>query len=333
MNGVGRRRAVRDVARLLIVFLNGRPMTHGRALRLYLLLAFGLGYFWQLVIFFTGRTDSPVFPFVMMAPAASAIVTRLVAREGFRGVGWGLRRWQYGLPALLVPLMVVAGVAVLLVGLGWATPAGRHFVFHDGGVDIRKVGLAFGTHTQGIRFFAVNLVVSLFGVSLVGSVFTLGEEFGWQGYLLPKLLERFNLTGGLMLLGVIWGYWHLPLVLMGYNVPAHPVLGALLLMPLGTIGLGIFQGWLYLRSRCIWMPTLAHASTNTVAGLLFTELIVRGDEIWRQLAWIAAWGCVAACCLVSLNRKSPVRASAAACTDWRPAARAVTSPGLRCISR
>jgi len=140
---------------------------------------------------------------------------------------------------------------------------------------------------------------------IIGSVFTFGEEFAWQGYLQQKLLRKFGLNWGLILLGIIWGYWHLPIILMGYNFPNHPVLGALLLMPISTIFMGIFEGWLNLRSKNIWMPALAHAAINLFAGLLF-EMIMHQDELFRQLMWLAVWGIVAALCLVSLNRKKPI---------------------------
>lgn len=140
---------------------------------------------------------------------------------------------------------------------------------------------------------------------VVGSVFSLGEEFGWRGYLQEKLLRKYGLNWGFIILGAIWGYWHLPIILMGYNFPSQPVLGALLLMPLGTIFLGMFLGWIYLRSRSIWMPVLAHTSINLFSGLLYGMTMYQ-EELYRQLIWIAAWGIVAVLCLINLNKNKPI---------------------------
>ncbi|UCG91554.1 MAG: CPBP family intramembrane metalloprotease [candidate division WOR-3 bacterium] len=93
---------------------------------------------------------------------------------------------------------------------------------------------------------------------------------------------------------------------MGYNFPNQPVLGALLLMPISTIFMGIFLGWLYLRSRSIWIPALAHATMNLSGTLLLTEVVMHQDQLFRQLMFIAAWGIVAALCLISLNRTKPI---------------------------
>jgi membrane protease YdiL (CAAX protease family) len=92
---------------------------------------------------------------------------------------------------------------------------------------------------------------------------------------------------------------------MGYNFPSQPVLGGLLLMPFGTIFLGIFLGWIYLRSKSIWMPTLAHASLNLFSGFLY-GMTMEYTELSRQLLWIPAWGVVATFCLINLYRNKPI---------------------------
>jgi len=271
----------------------------------YLCVVFLLSYAWQLVIWLTGGIGSGLFPVLMLFPGVVAIGFRLHAREGFRDVGWGLSRWWYAAPALLTPAAVILAVGALLLAVDLAAPSQRLFAFADGMIEIRQVPFALGNHRQGIGFFAVNFVLSLFLQSCLGGVVTIGEEFGWRGYVQEKLLRRFGLHAGLLLLGVIWGLWHLPIGLMGWNFPDRPVLGALLLTPLSTVFIGVYLGWLYLRSRSIWMPTLAHAALNLSASVLFTEIEMRGDTLPLQLLWIAAWGFVSVVCLVSLDRTMP----------------------------
>ena len=125
------------------------------------------------------------------------------------------------------------------------------------------------------------------------------------GRLLQKLLKKFGLNRGLVILGGIWGFWHLPIILMGYNFPNHPILGALFLMPLNTIFIGIFQAWLYLKSKSIWTPMLAHAAANLTAPILFSGMVMNQDELIRQLIWIAVWGILSMICLLSLNKNRP----------------------------
>jgi len=269
----------------------------------YLIVLFASSYLWQYFIFLTGGVESKFVPILMFFPAIVTIVFRLITKEGFRKIGWGLGKWWYVIPAIFVPLAFTWVIVYILDALNWATLT--VFTFNNGMVDSR-VPLVLGNHIQSIPFFALNLAISFIVICLISSIFAFGEEFGWRGHLQEKFLRKFGLNRGLIILGIIWGYWHLPLILMGYNFPNYPVLGALVLMPISTIFAGIFEGWIYLRSRSIWMPVLVHASGNTAAGILFGGMIMHQNELLLQLMWLAAWGIVAALCLISLNRDKPI---------------------------
>ena len=66
------------------------------------------------------------------------------------------------------------------------------------------------------------------------------------------------------------------------------------------------MGWLYLRSKSIWMPTLAHAAWNLCASLLLNEMIMLRDDLYLQLTILAAWAVIMGICLLSLNIRKPV---------------------------
>ena len=83
----------------------------------------------------------------------------------------------------------------------------------------------------------------------LGLILGFGEEYGWRGYLQNELFQLGRIRG-VLLVGVIWGAWHWPLILMGYNYPGYPLLG-LLLMALYTTGLAVVLGYAVLRSGSI----------------------------------------------------------------------------------
>lgn len=272
----------------------------------YLAIVFALSYLWQLAIYHTGGIESPLFSFLMWIPGLIAVAFILIKKEGFRKIGWGLKNWQYIFPAIFIPLIVAISIVLLMEALHWATFSGKLFTFKDGMVEISNIKLILGNQSQNIPFFILNFLLSHAIFLVVGSIITLGEELGWRGYLQEKMLRKFGLNMGLIILGIIWGYWHLPIILMGFNFPNLPILGALLFMPLGTIFLAIFMGWLYLRTRSIWIPALAHASANLFSQLIFLFMTMHQDELFRQLIWIAAWGITAILCLINLNRNKPI---------------------------
>jgi membrane protease YdiL (CAAX protease family) len=271
----------------------------------YTLVVMIVSYIWQIIIYYKGGLDSVLIPLLMFIPGIVAMIFRIKTKEGLRNVGWGLRKWWYVIPAIFTPIIVVLGTTILLVTMNVATLPDKFFIFKDGMVEITRIGLILGNHTQGISFFIFNFVFSHIVFLLIGSIITLGEEFGWRGYLQEKLLRKYGLNWGFILLGGVWGFWHLPIVLMGWTFPNHPILGAFLLMPISTVFFGIFEGWLYLRSGSIWMPALAHASINLFSGFLFM-MNMSQDVLFAKSMFLIGWGVVAVYCLVSLNRNKPV---------------------------
>jgi len=260
-------------------------------------------FLWQWLIYATGGVDSKLFPFLMFFPTIVAITFIIINKESFKTIGWGLRKWWYLFPAFFVPVMVTLLTILLLTCFHWASWSNEIFSFKDGFVDVNKVKLILGKQTQTISFFILNLGLTILLQSIPGSILTLGEEIGWRGYLQKKLTEKFGIVSGLILLGLIWGYWHLPIILMGWNFPSQPVLGALFLMPLGTVGMGLFFGYLYIKTNSIWMPTLAHTSLNLSAGLLYAGMTSNSDRVIIPLVFIGVWAVTGASCLLLLRRR------------------------------
>jgi membrane protease YdiL (CAAX protease family) len=138
--------------------------------------------------------------------------------------------------------------------------------------------------------------ISSVAAPLINTLLALGEELGWRGLLLPELLPL-GQRRAILLSGVIWGFWHAPVILQGHNYPSQPVLGVFL-MVVFTVLAGAFFGWLYLRTRSPWAPALAHGSLNAIAGLPLLFLtgvdITLGGTLasligWIPLALFVAW--------------------------------------------
>jgi membrane protease YdiL (CAAX protease family) len=96
------------------------------------------------------------------------------------------------------------------------------------------------------------------------------EEFGWRGYVLEPLLKRFSTLRGSILLGFVWGVWHLPLFFM----PAtwHGKMGfqlaGLWTFILLSVGLSLTMTWVYKNTnRSILAGMLLHFTSNFTAQL------------------------------------------------------------------
>jgi len=113
----------------------------------------------------------------------------------------------------------------------------------------------------------------------------MGEEIGWRGYLQEKLINAFGGLKGLVVLGLIWGIWHLPLSLQGYNLPNNPILETLVTTPLMCVSLSIMIGYYGLNSKSIFIGLLLHTSNNHFGGT-FLYLTETYNEVNHAIVFV-----------------------------------------------
>jgi uncharacterized protein len=176
----------------------------------------------------------------MPALAALGCAALMYGRSGVRDLGrrlllWRVRWWWYAV-VLVGPLafaVAVAGIAVLL-GKPWSA--------------VRPVALTLSVPA----LLATMLVLALTD--------GLGEELGWRGYLLPRLLARYQAVTASLILGVIWWLWHLPLVWTAGAAIEGRQLWLLLadLLAKSLIFTYVFLG----TGGSVLIAILLHASTN-----------------------------------------------------------------------
>lgn len=127
----------------------------------------------------------------------------------------------------------------------------------------RVFGLS-GTGTlSSFKGLLISFPVLLLHIVLYAWIIYFGEEYGWRYYLQERVCRLFGLRKGLVLVGLIWGIWHAPVIAMGYNYPSQPILG-IFTMVCFCIVMGIIFGYSYLITGGIWAPVLLHGITNTM---------------------------------------------------------------------
>jgi membrane protease YdiL (CAAX protease family) len=264
----------------------------------YILLAFGTAWIlWEIPLQLGASPGNPLFQLMVLpggfAPAIAAfIVRRWITKEGFADAGLrlNLSKWRYYVVGWLLPLPVT----VIIVLLAYA--------FRIGKPDF-SLGRAFAVLAPQAAvpslppYIWLLMPIQLAVVALVATPLLWGEEFGWRGYLQVRLLSRRPLLAAVAT-GLIWGAWHYPINLRGYNFPGHPIAG-LIVFPVSTVLLSIVFGWLRLRTGSVWATSLAHAATNALGGSLTTLLYLGGSDMmivgylgllaWVPLGALCAW--------------------------------------------
>jgi membrane protease YdiL (CAAX protease family) len=219
--------------------------------------------------FLIAWAPTPLGVFMAAGPLLSAIVVSAIAdgRRGLRELGSRLIRWRVGwqwyAAALIVPTAVVLGT---------------------GGLDV-----AIGAPSSPIRKLELSSLVLLFALRLVVPVFsTVGEEPGWRGFALPRLLGRRSPLEATLFLGVIVAAWHVPLIFI-----ASEDLPAIFL--LATLAVTVFYTWLFVHSGgSVLITIVAHAAEGTI-GREFTGTngFVGAEKTHWILLYTAAWCAVA----------------------------------------
>lgn len=112
----------------------------------------------------------------------------------------------------------------------------------------------------------INLVALIPNFFLVFVAF-FGEEYGWRYYMQPFLQKKFGLRGGVIVLGVLWGLWHLPIDFFYYTTPDMGLIMAVS-QQVTCIFLGIFLAYAYMKTNNIWVPVVIHFLNNNLVPVI-----------------------------------------------------------------
>ncbi|MFW5942899.1 MAG: CPBP family intramembrane glutamic endopeptidase, partial [Chloroflexota bacterium] len=128
--------------------------------------------------------------------------------------------------------------------------------------------------TMARRFFGMSGTLPLFVLPFfLFDAVANGEEMGWRGYVLPRLQARHSALGASLILGLIWGVWHLPKFLGAAS-------GPFALFMVKTIGDAVLYTWLYNNTRgSLLLVTIFHAAGNTAGFFLPVANTVSSNNI------------------------------------------------------
>ena len=216
-----------------------------------------------------------VFPLLVIAVGAAGVALSGVVggRSAVRGLLRGIRRWRVGRAwiALLIPPACILASLLLLRLLVSSAYAPQVFL----------VGILFG------------LVAGFF------------EELGWTGFAYPRMELRFGPLAGALVLGMLWGLWHFPVVdSLGAAAPhgdTWPLFfGAFVL---AMTALRVLIVWIYRRSGSLLMAQLMHAS-STGSLVVFGAPHVSATQ---EATWYALYGALLAIVTAVMWRVVPAR--------------------------
>jgi CAAX protease family protein len=223
----------------------------------YFLLAFGFTWVYELpaLMLWHANLYGPWMAPAFYGPSLSALLMT-AALEGKPGVHRLLRRyalWRVGLPWYL---FVLLGIPTLIL-LGALTVPGTVATFR----------------APAPLFLLTFVLIYLFLLAEVA-----GEETGWRGFALPRLQQRYGPLGGTLILGSLWGLWHLPFVLFfpGYNGVGTGFLGIglpFVEFVIFIIALTLIITWVFNHVRGSLLLVLLLHTTYNAGSYLFSSMV------------------------------------------------------------
>ena len=234
-----------------------------------------------------GLLRIPVLFIGIFAPAMVAILltARADGAEGVAALLGQLVRWRAGVRWYAFAIGFMAAIKLLVA------------VIHR---------IALGAWPRfGSETWYVMLLATLFSTLVGGQA---GEEIGWRGYALPRLLERFGFARATLLLGVIWACWHLPLFFAngadtkGQSFPLYL---------LQVTAMSVIVGWLYVKTESLLLTMLMHAAVNNTKDIV-PSAVAGATDVFALSTSVVAWltvgllWVVAASLLVTTRRDQTV---------------------------
>lgn len=208
---------------------------------------------------------------IMFFPALGVLLTRLITKEGFKNA-WLHPHFRGNIKTYLLAYF---GPGVLTL-LGTAL----HFIIFPDDFDasfgflnstLESAGASADTYPMSLStLILVQAFTGLFFGPLMNFLTCFGEEWGWRGYLLPKMSEKLPLIPMLLVNGVIWGLWHAPITALGHNYgvgyPGFPFTG-IAAMCVFCIVVGAFLSYVSLKTQSCIPAVLGHGAINSIAGI------------------------------------------------------------------
>jgi len=190
---------------------------------------------------------------LMWTPGLASMLVRLLRREGIADVSFRFGGRATARAMALVCLYPVF-VGAVAYGLGWAS----------GLAAFEPPDETMGLHPSSrAGRFALRLLFTMLPGIPLGMITALGEEIGWRGFFVQRLVAA-GWPRPLLLSGLVWGAWHMPLILSGqYAAGPWPALSALVFL-VTVVAAGYLFGWARLTTGSVWPAVVGHAAWNSI---------------------------------------------------------------------
>jgi membrane protease YdiL (CAAX protease family) len=193
----------------------------------------------------------------------------------------------------------IAGVVLFLVSqaaLNWLFGLGK---FPGVMNDVAGIPVPNSLYPLALLVF---FLISIAGTPLSGLATVFGEEYGWRGFLQGELV-KLGPRLGVLLVGLVWGIWHLPIILSGVHTYPPTAMGVFLSLIFFTLT-GFVFSYAVLKTHSIWVVSFMHGVLNSVYSFVLTYLMQPHDKVFSF--GLGVYGLVCLAIVVWVILRDPV---------------------------
>ncbi len=252
-----------------------------------------------LVIFyfaFGGKWVSPGSVYIttayMFIPMIMAIVVqRFIYKEPLKeplGLFFKCNLWFF-VAWFIPPLIALSSFGISLLFPGVEYSPGMEGMFErlkstvspERLEEIRKQTANLSTHPIWL-----GLMQGMASGVTINMITALGQELGWRG-LLQREMGYMGFWKSSAFIGIVWGLWHIPIILQKQNTQLSPFMG-ILMMTVFTVLLSPIISYMRIRANSVLAASVIHGTVNATIGLS-VMLIKGGNELFAGVTGIAGF--------------------------------------------
>lgn len=207
-------------------------------------------------------TKSGISAILMWCPAVAAFIVRGKYYKKEKLLGWNKCNFSFILISIAAPIVYLG----LSYGIYWFVNKGS---FTGDLYSLSSISSSY-TNKLDHRFAVtvITLIITIFASTIAAA----GEEIGWRGFLLPQMVKIWNVKIAVIVSGLIWAVWHMPIIIAGLYLPGTPLWYKLPMFVIEVIAITVIMAVLRLKSKSVWPAILLHASHNYFDQAIFGTL-------------------------------------------------------------
>ncbi|NYB51777.1 MAG: CPBP family intramembrane metalloprotease [Methanobacteriaceae archaeon] len=227
-----------------------------------------------------GRIQDPGFMFMaigyMFIPMIIAIILqKFLYKDSLKDLGLSLKFNWWWVVAWILPLILsilTFAVGLLIPGVQYS-PGMEGFIarLSESLTPEQLEMLKAQITSSPLIIFVTMIIQGLIYGATINAVAAFGEEYGWRGFL-QKQYSYMSFWKMSLVIGVIWGLWHAPIIIQGYNYPQNPIIGVFMMIGF-TVLFTPLIAYVRIRSGSVIAAAIMHGTLNATAGIaiLFTS--------------------------------------------------------------